>query len=61
VYEARQRALVTYPFLAGSVCFTVGSYLGLFQAINVGRRGPSLLWKWAPDKDGFMAGLYIDV
>ena len=30
----------------------------MFQAINVGRRGRSLLWRWAPEKDGFMGYLY---
>lgn len=58
VYESRKRALVTYPFLCGSVMFTLGSYLGLFQAINVGRRGASLMWEWVPEKDGFMGYLY---
>ena len=52
------RALVTYPFLCGSVMFTLGSYLGVFQAINVGRRGASLMWEWVPEKDGFMGYLY---
>jgi hypothetical protein len=56
VYKSRERALVVYPFLCGSVCFTLGAYLGLFQAINVGRRGRSLLWEWAPEKDGFLGG-----
>ena len=42
-----------------SLClYPSGSYLGLFQAINVGRRGRSLLWRWAPEKDGFMGYLY---
>ena len=58
VYESRKRALVTYPFLCGSVMFTLGSYLGVFQAINVGRRGASLMWEWVPEKDGFMGYLY---
>ena len=57
-YESRKRALVTYPFLFGSVLFTLGGYLGLFQAINVGRRGRSVYWEWAPEKDGFLGYLY---
>ena len=60
-YESRKRALVTYPFLLGSVLFTVGGYLGVFQAINVGVRGPSQLWRWAPEKDGFMGYFYYFV
>ena len=60
-YESRKRALVTYPFLLGSVLFTVGGYLGVFQAINVGVRGPSRLWRWAPEKDGFMGYFYYFV
>jgi len=40
------------------VCFSVGAYLGIFQAINVGRRGSSLLWAWKPEADGFLGYLY---
>jgi hypothetical protein len=54
VYESRERALVTYPFLFGSILFTLGGYLGMFQAINLGRRGASKLWEWCPEKDGFL-------
>lgn len=58
VYASRTRALVTYPFLLGSVLFTLGAYLGVFQAINVGVRGRSTLWRWAPEKDGFLGYFY---
>ena len=56
-YEARERALVTYPFLAGACCFTCGSYLGVFTAVNLGRNGKSVMWEWAPHKDGFLGYL----
>lgn len=58
VFESRKRALVTYPFLLGSVLFTIGSYLGVFQAINVGERQRSTLWRWCPEKDGFLGYFY---
>ena len=54
VHESRERALVVYPFLLGSILFTLGGYLGVFQAINLGRRGTSKLWEWSPEKDGFL-------
>ena len=38
----------------GSILFTLGGYLGVFQAINLGRRGTSKLWEWSPEKDGFL-------
>ena len=41
-------------FLLGSILFTLGGYLGVFQAINLGRRGTSKLWEWSPEKDGFL-------
>jgi hypothetical protein len=60
-FESRKRALVTYPFLFGSIMFTTGSYLGVFQAANVGARGPGKLWRWAPEKDGFLGYFYYFV
>jgi hypothetical protein len=46
---------ITYVFLCGSVFFTAGGYLGIFEAINVNRRGPLRLWAWAPHEPGFVA------
>jgi len=35
--EWRQAALIGYPYFAGSITYTAGTYLGYYEVINVGR------------------------
>jgi len=35
--EWRQQAIIGYPYFAGSLTYTAGTYLGYYEVINVGR------------------------
>mmetsp|Transcript_6985 Transcript_6985/g.25750 ORF Transcript_6985/g.25750 Transcript_6985/m.25750 type:complete len:425 (+) Transcript_6985:221-1495(+) len=50
----RERALVSWPFLVGSLGFTAGSYLAFFEVINVGRE-EFVFWSLEYKKDGYWA------
>lgn len=58
--DARHKALVTYPFVTGSSCFFLGSYISWFRIINKKYKGKGVIyWGYVPSLAYLKASLYL--